>query len=150
MDSTNGGNVVSSRILCCLATLTAAGCAGIVAPEWSRGPGLVLEGNVVPASLVAPDAVTRGTPFLVTVSTFGSGTCTRADGYELIAVLAAAEVKLYDLGAPPGTACTKDLKRFPRSLTLQFDQAGTAELRVIGRGDAGETKAIRKTIVVQQ
>lgn len=103
-------------------------------------------------SLVAPDAVTRGAPFQITVSSFGSSSCTRADGYDVTSSPTAFEVRLYDQEAPSGTACTADLRSFPRTLTVQFDQAGTAEIRVIGRGEGQDGMAprtIRETVVVQ-
>lgn len=140
------------RFLLYATTLAAAGC-GILEPGgWSRGLGMVIDGNLFPTSLIAPDVVTKGVPFEVTVSSFGSGSCTRADGYELSATPASAEVRLYDQSAPSGSMCTADLRSFPRILMLQFDQAGTAELRVIGRGDGEDgqgIKTIRKTITVE-
>lgn len=131
--------------------LSAVGC-DILEPGWSRRLGLVIESQAHLSSLVAPDVVTRGTPFQITVSTFGSSSCTRADGQEVVSSPAAFEVRLYDREAPSHTACTADLRSFPRILTVQFDQAGTAEIRVIGRGDGADgqaPKTIRKTIVVQ-
>lgn len=128
--------------------LAAAGC-DILEPGWSRRLGLVVEDLPHFSSLIAPDAVTRGTPFQITASTFGSSSCTQPDGYEVDALPSAAEVRLYDRLAPSGTACTADFGSFPRTLTLQFDQAGTAEIRVIGRGDGNEIRIVRKTIVVE-
>jgi hypothetical protein len=133
------------------AILAAAGC-DLLAPGWSRRPGLVMEGTPPMTSLVAPDAVTRGTPFQITVSTFGSGSCTRPDRDEVTSSALEFEVLVYDEKAPSGTACTADLRRFPRTLTVQFDQAGTAEIRVVGRGEGADGRAprtVRKTVTVQ-
>jgi hypothetical protein len=133
------------------AFLATAGC-DILDPGWSRHLGMVMEGTPPMTSLVAPDAVTRATPFQITASTFGSSSCTRADGYEVTSTTGAFEVRLYDQEAPPHTACTADLRSFARTLTVQFDQAGPAEIRVIGRGDGQDGMAprtIRKTIIVQ-
>jgi hypothetical protein len=135
-----------------IAVLAASGCE-ILEPGWSRRLGLVVEDPHHFHSLIAPDVVSRGTPFQITASTFGSSSCNRADGYELDALASAAEIRLYDQSAPSGTACTLDFASFPRTITLQFDQAGTAEIRVIGRGEGEDgmaPKTIRKTIVVQQ
>ena len=134
-----------------IAVLAASGC-DILDPGWSRRLGLVMEDPHHFHSLIAPDVVTRGTPFQITASTFGSSSCTRADGYELDALPAAAEIRLYDKSASSGTACTADFGSFPRTITLQFEQAGTAEIRVIGRGEGADgmaPKTIRKTIVVE-
>lgn len=137
--------------LAAAALLTATAC-DILDPGWSRRLGLVMAGIPPMTSLVAPDAVTHGIPFQITASTFGSSSCTRADGYEVTATAGAYEVRLYDQSAPPNTACTEDLRSFPRTLTVQFDQAGSAEIRVIGRGDGPDGMAprtIRKSIIVQ-
>jgi hypothetical protein len=133
------------------AVLAASGC-DILDPGWSRQLGLVVEDPHHFNSLIAPDVVTRGTPFQITATTFGSSSCNRADGYELDALPSAAEIRLYDKSAPFGTACTADFASFPRTITLQFDLAGTAEIRVIGRGEGADgmaPKTIRKTIVVE-
>ncbi len=129
--------------------LAAAGCDIVEPGVWTRGLGHVVEGDPPFSSLIAPNAVTRGAPFQITASTFGSSSCTQADGYELDALPSDAEVRLYDRSAPSGTICTEDFGSFPRVITLQFDEPGTAEIRVIGRGDGNAIRIVRKTIVVQ-
>jgi hypothetical protein len=131
--------------------LAAAGC-DILDPGWSRKPGLVVDGTPPLTSLIAPDTVTRGVPFQITASSFGSSSCTRADGYQVTALSDEFEVRLFDQEAPPTVACTADFHAFPRVLTVQFDQAGMAELRVVGRGEGEEgqgPRIISKTIVVE-
>jgi hypothetical protein len=132
-----------------IAVLAAAGCDIVEPGAWPRGLGHVVEGDPPFTSLIAPNAVTRGAPFQITASTFGSSSCNQADGYELDALPSEAEVRLFDRTAPPGTICTEDFGSFPRVITLQFDELGTAEIRVIGRGDGNEIRIVRKTIVVQ-
>ena len=139
-----------------LAALAAAsflitGC-GILEPGWSRRLDLVTEGTPPMTSLIAPDVVTRGIPFQITASSFGSSSCTRADGYDVTSSQVSFEVRLYDESAPPAAACTADFRSFPRTLTVQFDQPGTAVIRVSGRGNGDEgdaPKTITKTITVQ-
>lgn len=143
--------VLLPAAIAAVSILSAAGC-DILEPGWSRRLGMVIESQAHLSSLVAPDVVTRGTPFQITVSTFGSSSCTRPDGYEVMSSPAAFEVRLYDREAPSRTPCTADLRSFPRVITVQFDQVGAAEIRVIGRGDGADgqaPKTIRKTIVVE-
>jgi hypothetical protein len=45
-----------------------------------------------------------------------------------------ADVTPWDRVAPHGTACTDDLAPFPRDVTLRFDVAGTATVRLHGLG----------------
>jgi hypothetical protein len=135
------------------ASFLITGCE-VLGPDagWSRRLGLVHEGTPPMTSLIAPDVVTRGTPFQLTASSFGSSSCTRADGYDITSAQTSFEVRLYDLEAPSTSACTADFRSFPRTLTVQFDQPGTAVIRVTGRGNGDEGDAprtITKTITVQ-
>jgi hypothetical protein len=120
--------------------------------KWFRQLGLLDEGAAPFTSLVAPDAVIRGKPFQITVSTFGSASTTRADGHDVSASQGALEVRLYDQSAPSLTRVTRDYLGFPRTLTVQFDQPGTAVIRVVGRGaglNGQSPRTITKTIKVQ-
>ena len=120
--------------------------------RWFRQLGLLDEGPAPLTSLVAPDAVIRGTPFQITVSTFGSASSTRPDGHDVAASQAAIEVRLYDASVPSLTPVTRDYLGFPRTLTVQFDQPGIAVIRVVGRGGGVNGQAprtITKTIKVQ-
>jgi len=132
-----------------IAVLAAAGC-DVTEPGWTVGLGLVVEGFDPPfTSLIAPDVVTRSVPFAITASTFGSSSCTQADGFTLGKTPTLAEVRLFDRSAPSGAICTEDFRNFPRIITLQFDEPGTAEIRVIGRGDGKAIRVVQKTITVQ-
>lgn len=123
-------------------------CTSATAPDWTRGLGLLLEGTPPMTSLIAPSAVHPGVSFAVTASSFGSGSCTEADGYQLDAGAARAEIRLYDKSAPPQSICTEDLRSFPRELLLRFEQPGTVEVVVIGRDYAGGPREVRQTITV--
>jgi hypothetical protein len=115
-------------------------CTTSSEPSSVRALGLVLEGT--------PPMTSLGSPFQVTVSTFGSSSCTRPDGYTTVATAARIEVRPYDINAAYQSACTDDLGRFPRVLLLQFDQPGTAEVVVIGRGTDGNHREIHQAITV--
>jgi len=119
-----------------LAALTALGvaCTGVTEPEWVRVPGLVLSGPPPLSSLIAPDTVVAGEPFQITVTTFGSSTCTQPDGYDLLLTSSRADIVPFDRTAVGAIVCTDDLHSFPRTLLLTFTTVGQAEIQVEGRG----------------
>lgn len=124
-------------------------CSVGTGPDGVRGLGLVLEGAPPMTSLIAPSTVQKGVAFQVTASTFGSSSCTQPDGYRLDAGATRAEIRLYDIIAPPQSICTSDLRSFPRQILLQFDQPGSAQIVVIGRnGGDGGVREILQTITV--
>jgi hypothetical protein len=140
-------------VLAAAMILTTAACDNALEPaDWTRRLGLVMDNPPHLTSLVAPDEVTRGVPFQITVTTFGSSSCTLPDGHELTYPDGAAEVKAYDLAAPSQTPCTDDIHSFPRTVTVQFHTVGTAEIRVVGRSFASSSQDIRtitKTVTVE-
>jgi hypothetical protein len=122
----------------------------LLEPGWTRRLGLIMDNPPHLSSLNAPDEVTRGVPFQITVTTFGSSSCTLPDGHELTYPAGAAEVTVYDLAAPLSTPCTDDIHSFPRTLTVQFNTAGEAEIRVIGSSFPGQGNlTITKTVTVE-
>jgi hypothetical protein len=127
-----------------------AGC-DILDPGWSKDLGMVIDQPPHMTSLVAPATVTRGVPFQVTASSFGSSSCTRPHSHMVSALQATREIRLYDEEAPATRACTADMRSFPRVITLQFDEPGTAQVLVVGRegGDDEPLKTITRTIVVE-
>lgn len=129
--------------------LLVVSCSTSTEPEWARVPGLIMEGQAPFTALVAPDDVARGTRFDVTVSSFGSSSCTRDDGYDLEATRTSAVIRLFDLVATGAIACTDDLRQFPRHLTLEFPDPGPASITVVGRGFDGQPLEITKTIIVR-
>jgi hypothetical protein len=117
-------------------------------PELTEMPGLLIDGPPPLESLVAPDIVSKGLPFLVTATSFGSSSCTEPAGYSSITFQDRVEISLRDRVALEASSCTEDLRGFPRTLIVAFDQAGTAEVVVIGRDEQGEPLEIRRTITV--
>jgi hypothetical protein len=118
-------------------------CTGCTEPSWNRSLGLIQEGFSPLTSLTAPDTVRARLPFEITVQTFGSGSCTRADGYEVDIAPLWVEVRQYDLTAPSGTACTLDYHGLPRTVPIRFDSVGTGQIVLVGRG-----RQILKAVVV--
>lgn len=135
------------RIVAVMAAASVASCSS-TEPGYVQRLGLVIEGEPPMTSLVAPTTAQRGVSFVVRATTFGSGSCTHPNGYELNVEPTRAEIRLYDNYDPPNTPCTEDLASFPREVTLRFDQAGTAEVVVIGRGFDDKVKSISQSIAV--
>ena len=135
------------RLVFVVGTAFLASCSS-TEPGYVQKLGLVMEGDPPMTSLVAPATVQRGVSFVVRATTFGSGSCTHPNGYELNFEPTRAEIRLYDNYDPPNTPCTDDLASFPREVTLRFDQAGVAEVVVIGRGFDHQVKSITQSIAV--
>lgn len=115
------------------------GCASPLGPEhqWERQIGMIEIGGAQQPPIELPDTVEQGVPFASTVVTFGSSTCARADGADVHVGGLTAHITPYDLVAVTGV-CTADLGPHPREVTLRFDQAGEAVVRVLGRDELGE------------
>ena len=95
---------------------------GDVDPERSAAPALeVLQGGFV------------GEPVLVTVRTVGSSDCARPAGAEVIYREDVVEITPYDWKPVAGAGCQRDLRTYPRTVTLQFSEMGTYTLRLSGR-----------------
>jgi len=102
--------------------------------------------------LVAPDTVTAGTPFDVSVRTFGGG-CVDQGDTEVAVVGRVVELRPFDIFTthlPQGYACPAILALYTHTVSLRIDQAGTATLRAIGRASPGDTAAtIERTLFVR-
>jgi hypothetical protein len=83
-------------------------------------------------ALTVPDSVRAGVDFVISASTFGSGSCTTPDGATSEVIGSVATVVLWDRVKTRG-ACTDDLRPFARQLTLRFQASGPAIIRVQGR-----------------
>jgi len=84
--------------------------------------------------LEMPARAIAGVAFEITVTTVGSGICTRADGASVAVSGLVADVTPWDRLAPARAVCTDDLAPFPRRVTLRFSSPGTATIRLHGRG----------------
>ena len=114
--------------------------------------GVVDESVGVPYQpLEAPDTVTAGVPFFVTVTTVGGG-CVRRTAPTLVqAPSPLARVLVPRDVERLSNVCTADLRLLERDVQLRLDQEGEATVRVIARKDhsGSGTLVIEKTIVVQ-
>jgi hypothetical protein len=139
------------------ATLT-VGCStstGSTGDEFARVAGVILpNASFASRALIVPDSVRAGVPFAVTVSSFGSTTCTRADGATLTVVGVVATITVWDR-EQVGGGCSDDLRQFPRDVSVQLGSAGRAMIRVQGRaypataGGRDSLVVIEKEIVVR-
>ena len=106
--------------------------------------------------LTAPDTVTAGEDFTITISTFGGGCVTVGDA-AVVVNAAGADVLVYDFTSAltADAVCDASLVRLTHTVTLRFDQPGEMHLRVWGRhlgpdGPAlGEPTVIEHTLTVQ-
>jgi hypothetical protein len=119
---------------------------------WDSSTGTVIVGFVdsgtsVGIVLEAPDTVLAGRAFDVTVNTFGSSSCVRAERLDVAVTGAVARLTPYDRVAPAGSPCTPDLGAHPHTASVTFAAPGTATLEVFGQAGTGDT-IIRKTVVV--
>lgn len=133
-----------------IAALSVSACADSTSPEelqFTEQPGLLLDGPAGFESLMTHSIVSQETPFLVTATSFGSSTCTQDAGYSSISVGARLEIRLRDMVASGGR-CSRDLRAFPRHLIAEFAEPGTAEVVVIGRGEDGAHREIRRVVTV--
>jgi hypothetical protein len=84
-------------------------------------------------TIAFPSRVRVGQTFTVTVNSFGSSTCVRADGMDLSVRGDVVDLVPWDLVARGGArVCTDDLRAFPHSVPILAQFAGSLTLRVHG------------------
>jgi hypothetical protein len=111
---------------------------------------LIEIGGDMPPPAQAPDAVRVGEHFTVTVVSYGSSSCTRPDGAEVRVNGLTAVITPYDEQAiGKGRVCTDDLRPYPRDVSLSFEEAGQALIRVIGRSFDGPAE-FSTTVLVER
>ena len=136
-----------------LPLLALAACSSAtMAREWERVPGIIsiYDDRETPQALVIPDTVTAGVNFTARVTTFGSGSCTRADGATVQITGSVAEITPFDLDAiGGGGVCTDDLRAFPRDVQLLLTVRGEGLVRVRGTNIAGAPATVERRIFVR-
>jgi hypothetical protein len=123
------------RLVTLLGVVALPACTSPLGPddEWQRRIGVIEIGGAQSSPVQVPEeTVQQGVPFTITVVTFGSSSCVRADGAHVQVAGLMAQVTPYDLVAVTGV-CTEDLRPRPREVMLRFDQVGEALVRVLGR-----------------
>ncbi|HZG44175.1 MAG TPA: hypothetical protein VEY93_14600, partial [Longimicrobium sp.] len=101
---------------------------GIV--EWSRSSVQTFADPAM-GVITAPDTVTAGQPFQVTITTAGPSGCWRAAGAEKAVQGNLATLTPFDRVLDG--ICTQAVVSLPRSVEVRFDVRGQATLRVYGR-----------------
>jgi len=101
-------------------------------------------GSVAPS---LPDTAHAGVPFDITITTFG-GACDQPDRADVRTNGLVADVTPYDRLPPPGTNCISILHDLPRPVSLVFSLPGLGQVRVHGRGAAGDITLVGSITVV--
>lgn len=83
--------------------------------------------------LRAPESVTVNQPFVVTVITYDSSSCTTPIGARVEVDNLLATITPIDQKPPKSVACSMDLAWHPREVELTFHEVGQATIRVIGQ-----------------
>jgi hypothetical protein len=123
---------------------------GIV--EWSRS-NVQTFADPAMGVITAPDTVTAGQPFQVTITTTGPNGCWQAAGAEKAIQGNLATITPFD--RVEGEVCTQALASLPRSVEVRFDVRGEATIRAYGRRvvdgnlNAATERTVEKRIVVR-
>ena len=97
-----------------------------------RVPG-VINHYGEPVKVTVPNAAASGTPFAVTVVTYGGGCTERGEATVTVEALR-AEVKPYDYDtSAPRLDCDDMLRTYEHTVALSFEEAGTAEIVFLGQ-----------------
>ncbi|MGH7471145.1 MAG: hypothetical protein ACRENP_24620 [Longimicrobiales bacterium] len=124
-----------ARFLVVVGMMLIAACSSTTESEdWRRVVGQMEPAFSSVQAVQAPSEAVVNAPFVVTVNTLGSSSCTRADGAVASVAGRTALITPYDLVAPSGTSCTRDLRSFPRSVSLRLTSVGDGLIRVQARG----------------
>lgn len=88
----------------------------------------------------------------VTFFTFGSSSCTKAAGEDVVSGLRDVTITPYDQALPPSTICTADLGQFRRTVVVT-PTPGSVVFRLRGRGPGAANDSIglvtlEKTVTV--
>ena len=87
-----------------------------------------------------PPEVHANQPFTVTVTTYGSSSCTTVDGADVQVTDVVVEITPYDR-QPIGdnVVCTADLASHPREVVVTLSTLGHTTIRVVGQNFDGES-----------
>lgn len=131
------------RSIVALLLVALAACESSVEPEPDRFLGHVSDSH---ETIVLPDEVVAGEPFTLTILTRGLDSCWRNAGETLETDGNSATVSVYDKIVPDG--CFTLIISINHEVPLRFDEPGTAEVRIRGRGDEGPVTIVRSVQVL--
>jgi hypothetical protein len=133
------------------ATVVFTACSNLAGSDGARRAGIIESRYLNVPVLTAPESVTAGTEFQVTVTTFGFSGCWTEDGTDVSTGAGQAVIRPYDRITEG--ACTQMTVKLPRTVQLRFDQPGTATIVVQGVRDDGDDNPqptqIQRTVVVR-
>jgi len=140
-------SILRGLIFFCAVLLTVA-CTSVLNPvRWERVIGITEIGGEQPPPIQLPMVIRSGVSFPATVVTYGSGSCTRADGAEVRIIDAGLDITPYDREARGNVNCTDDLATHTRVVTLRLDSPGEAVIRVTGRTLVSNVPSIHQITV---
>ncbi|MDO8434615.1 MAG: hypothetical protein Q7S58_19640, partial [Candidatus Binatus sp.] len=91
-------------------------------------------------TLSVPSSARVGVPISITVTSFGGG-CIGPGETEVTFQDSGAEIRPHryeTVRLPPDMGCTRELRVFQHTATLQFAQAGEARVRIVGLARPGD------------
>ena len=137
------------RLVPVFAAVAFSGCAPFEGSSERQLALIDFGGGSDTVVFVVPDTVLKSTPFEVTVRSYGGG-CIRQGDTEVSISANVAEVRPFDSFPVGPQSCTLELRFFTHAATLQFNSAGSATVRVRGRGHAGsgDTIVVRERSIV--
>lgn len=127
--------------------LLVAGCSGRAEAGPDRSLGVIaFHGD--PVVIEVPDTVPAGTPFDVSVRTYGDGCVTKGDT-EVRQEGRTVNVRPYDVHSG-AEICTLQLKMFDHRATVTLDDPGPAEIRFHGRElPADSVLTVARSLIVR-
>lgn len=122
------------NILMAAAIVAATSCSSVVGSDdgWHRVLGLISIGGEQQPPVEMPDTLHGTGTASVVVRTWGSSSCTRADGAVVEYGDFTIVIRPYDR-VFTGGVCTDDLAPHPRDVQLSFDGTGAWTVQVVGR-----------------
>lgn len=124
--------------------------------EWVSPPGSsAANGSAFPrARIEVPSEIRAGEPFTATIVTVAASLCWEDAGTQTVMEGSVARVTARDRLPDTLQLCAQALGELPREVTLTFDQAGTATIRLVGRRirggdvDLDEPMTLERTVEV--
>lgn len=98
--------------------------------------------------LDVPPEVRANQPFTITVTTYGSSSCTIIDGADVQVTGVVALITPYDRQPVGNIACTADLALHPRNVPVTLSTAGRTTIRIIGQNFDGKRTTKERIITV--
>lgn len=131
-----------------VATAALCACNGILGLGGERQQLGVISFHSDPVVVEAPDTVTRGQTFAVSVRTYGGG-CVSQGPTDVRVDDLRATITPFDINSR-NNVCTSELRFFQHEASIKFDRAGTATVVFRGtRRPENEPIAVERTVVVR-